>query len=162
MTGSKSVNHVKSLSEKGCSSSMTAYRKGQNQLFSLFKLRTPSKSRYHSRFATCIRRFNNATMGSSDGADIPDIHGRIEQDLSIRERSSRGGKWGRERGRGRGGGSRGGRGSARDRGGLDREVMVSKALSKLLRHAAEDVGLALDAEGFARVDQVVSLVPSLD
>ena len=40
---------------------------------------------------------------------------------------------------------------------MNREVAVSKALSKLLRHAAEDVGVTLDGEGFARLDQVVSL-----
>jgi RNA:NAD 2'-phosphotransferase (TPT1/KptA family) len=40
---------------------------------------------------------------------------------------------------------------------MNREVAVSKALSKLLRHAAEDAGLSLDGEGFARLDQVVSL-----
>ena len=40
---------------------------------------------------------------------------------------------------------------------MSREVAVSKALSKLLRHAADDAGLELDGEGFARVDQVVSL-----
>ena len=44
---------------------------------------------------------------------------------------------------------------------MNREVAVSKALSKLLRHAAEDAGLALDSEGFARVDQVVSIISSL-
>jgi RNA:NAD 2'-phosphotransferase (TPT1/KptA family) len=40
---------------------------------------------------------------------------------------------------------------------MSKEVAVSKALSKLLRHAAEDAGLILDEGGFARVDQVVSL-----
>jgi RNA 2'-phosphotransferase, Tpt1 / KptA family len=64
--------------------------------------------------------------------------------------SRRGGK-GSSRG-GRGG--RGGKGGARGEG---REVAISKALSKLLRHAAEDEGLALDSEGFGRLDQVVSL-----
>jgi hypothetical protein len=39
---------------------------------------------------------------------------------------------------------------------MNRAVAVSKALSKLLRHAAEDVGLKLDAEGYARLDDVVS------
>lgn len=61
------------------------------------------------------------------------------------------------RGRGRGGGngkSAGGRASGK--GGMNREVAISKALSKLLRHAAEDVGLKLDSEGYARVDEVVS------
>jgi 2'-phosphotransferase len=40
---------------------------------------------------------------------------------------------------------------------MNREVAVSKALSKLLRHAAVDAGLKLDPEGFCRVDQVVSI-----
>jgi RNA:NAD 2'-phosphotransferase (TPT1/KptA family) len=39
---------------------------------------------------------------------------------------------------------------------MNRDVAISKALSKLLRHAAEDEGLKLDAEGFANVEQVVS------
>lgn len=39
---------------------------------------------------------------------------------------------------------------------MDKQMAVSKALSKLLRHAAEDVGLKLDSEAYARVDQVVS------
>ncbi|RDW83411.1 hypothetical protein BP5796_04902 [Coleophoma crateriformis] len=39
---------------------------------------------------------------------------------------------------------------------MNREVAVSKALSKLLRHAAADAGLTLDPEGFARVDQVMA------
>ncbi|KAL5328432.1 hypothetical protein ACEPPN_001931 [Leptodophora sp. 'Broadleaf-Isolate-01'] len=55
--------------------------------------------------------------------------------------------------RGRPGG-RGGRGGRRGGGG-GREVMVSKALSKLLRHAAVEAGLKLDAEGFASVEQVM-------
>jgi hypothetical protein len=72
----------------------------------------------------------------------------MSNDLSLSgrgERSVRGG--GRGRG-GRGGGGGGGRVEKR-------EVQISKALSKLLRHDAEKEGLALDAEGFARVDQVV-------
>lgn len=60
--------------------------------------------------------------------------------------------------RGRPGG-RGGRGGRRGGGG-GREVMVSKALSKLLRHAAVEAGLKLDAEGFASVEQVVRYPPS--
>lgn len=35
--------------------------------------------------------------------------------------------------------------------------MVSKALSKLLRHAAGEAGIALDGEGYGRLDLVVSL-----
>lgn len=35
-------------------------------------------------------------------------------------------------------------------------MLISKALSKLLRHAAESEGVELDGEGFARLDLVVS------
>ena len=61
------------------------------------------------------------------------------------------------------GGSRGGRGGGRGGGGRgeSREVAISKALSKLLRHAAADFGLVLDSEGFGRLDKVVSLIRSL-
>lgn len=58
---------------------------------------------------------------------------------------------GRNRGR-RGGGARGGGGG----GGQDRDVLISKALSTLLRHQAVNAGVELDAEGFARLDHVVS------
>ncbi|KAL2076221.1 hypothetical protein VTL71DRAFT_1164 [Oculimacula yallundae] len=58
---------------------------------------------------------------------------------------------GRPGGRGGRGGKRGGGGGR----GEGREVMVSKALSKLLRHAAVEAGLKLDAEGFASVEQVM-------
>ena len=73
----------------------------------------------------------------------------MKLDLSKRE-GKRGLRGARSKaGRGaRGGGSGGGE--------MNREVAVSKALSKLLRHAATDAGLRLDPEGFARVDQVVS------
>jgi 2'-phosphotransferase len=71
-------------------------------------------------------------------------------DLSLRAKGQRDGR-GKERGGKLGGG--GGRQS--------REVMISKALSKLLRHDAEKEGVVLDREGFARLDQVVSLNSSL-
>lgn len=67
----------------------------------------------------------------------------------------RGGRDGGRGGRGRGG--RGGKGGGRGGGEMSREVMVSKGLSKLLRHAAEGAGLKMDAEGYARVDQVVRI-----
>ncbi|KFY50641.1 hypothetical protein V496_09258, partial [Pseudogymnoascus sp. VKM F-4515 (FW-2607)] len=51
------------------------------------------------------------------------------------------------------GGSRGGKG--RGGGGQSRDVQVSKALSKLLRHDAVKMGLELDDEGFAGVDEVL-------
>lgn len=49
------------------------------------------------------------------------------------------------------GSGRGGRGG----GGQSREVLVSKALSRLLRHQAGNAGIQLDAEGFAALDEVV-------
>lgn len=64
-----------------------------------------------------------------------------------------GGGGGGRRGGGRGGGG-GGRGHG-DSGG-NRDVILSKALSTLLRHQAEAAGVELDGEGFARLDQVVS------
>lgn len=39
----------------------------------------------------------------------------------------------------------------------DRDVQISKALSKLLRHDAEKYKLKLDAEGYAPLDKVVSI-----
>lgn len=49
-----------------------------------------------------------------------------------------------------------GRGSGGGGGGQGREVQVSKALSRLLRHQAANAGIQLDDEGFARLDAVVS------
>ncbi|EHK24640.1 uncharacterized protein TRIVIDRAFT_168495, partial [Trichoderma virens Gv29-8] len=53
------------------------------------------------------------------------------------------------------GGGRGGRGG----GGQSREVLVSKALSRLLRHQAANAGIQLDAEGFAALDEVLKWGP---
>lgn len=58
-------------------------------------------------------------------------------------RAQRGGREGR---RGGGGGGRGGQ---------SREVQISKALSKLLRHQAESANIKLDGEGYAPLDRVV-------
>lgn len=65
-------------------------------------------------------------------------------------REHRGGR----RGGGGGGGKRGGRGGGG--GGQGREVQVSRALSRLLRHQAMNAGIELDGEGFAPLDKVVS------
>ncbi|TGO48557.1 hypothetical protein BCON_0237g00130 [Botryotinia convoluta] len=64
--------------------------------------------------------------------------------------NARGGKGGRggRGGKGRGAGGGGGNGK-------NREMLISKALSKLLRHAAESEGVKLDGEGFARLDLVM-------
>lgn len=67
----------------------------------------------------------------------------------------RGGK--RGGGRGRDQGTDGAKGGRKAGGRMEnREVQISKALSTLLRHQAQNAGLSLDTEGFARLDQVVS------
>lgn len=58
---------------------------------------------------------------------------------------------GRGRGRGRGRGGGGGRSEP------SREVVVSKALSYILRHAAEREGVKIDSHGYANVGDVVRL-----
>ncbi|KAJ2898700.1 hypothetical protein MKZ38_003751 [Zalerion maritima] len=60
-----------------------------------------------------------------------------------------------EKSRGRGGGGRrGGKGS--DKGS---DTQISKALSRLLRHQAENAGIKLDKEGYARLDHVLNWGP---
>lgn len=50
----------------------------------------------------------------------------------------------------------------RGRGGpMPREVQVSKALSKLLRHSAEKEGLQLDAAGYINLKDVVGLIHAI-
>lgn len=53
---------------------------------------------------------------------------------------------------------KGGRGGAAKSGGTGqrRDVQVSRALSRLLRHQADTAGINLDGEGFAPLDKVVS------
>lgn len=120
------------------------------------KSKTPTISKIYTRRQIHNSSLNMADFEFTESSDLVSI----SQDLNVEDRdgrrSNRGG-----RGRGKGRVSRGGGGGGGGRGGkpVDREVLVSKALSKLLRHAAEDVGLALDEEGFARVDQVVSQRP---
>jgi 2'-phosphotransferase len=86
---------------------------------------------------------NSRSDDHSDMAEEMDInmHSK-EKDSEARFRSGRGGR----RGKSSGGPKQ-----------LSREVMISKGLSKLLRHAANEAGLKLDAEGYAPLDQVVSL-----
>uniref|UniRef100_A0A8H7NAG2 2'-phosphotransferase n=1 Tax=Bionectria ochroleuca TaxID=29856 RepID=A0A8H7NAG2_BIOOC len=57
----------------------------------------------------------------------------------------------------RGGGGRRGRGGGG--GGMSREVQISKALSRLLRHQAENAGITLDGEGYAPLDRVLAWGP---
>ncbi|KAK4221622.1 putative trna 2-phosphotransferase, partial [Podospora fimiseda] len=59
------------------------------------------------------------------------------------------------------GGKKGGRGGGRSGGGGGggREVQLSKALSKLLRHQAGSAGIELDERGFAPLDKVLQWGP---
>ncbi|PBP26600.1 hypothetical protein BUE80_DR002522 [Diplocarpon rosae] len=83
---------------------------------------------------------------------MEDTNKADEQDIADDRRDGEG----HNRTRGKGGrGGRGGQRSGGARGEMSREVLVSKALSKLLRHAAVEAGLKLDAEGFANVEQVM-------
>ncbi|CAI0648807.1 unnamed protein product, partial [Colletotrichum noveboracense] len=61
---------------------------------------------------------------------------------------------------GRRGGRKGGRGGGG--GGQNREVLVSKALSKLLRHQAENAGIKLEEGGWAPLDKVVKIQGDAD
>jgi hypothetical protein len=73
------------------------------------------------------------------GIMADEAHFDVEGKMQNRPPRSRG-----DRGRGKGGG-----------GGHGREVQVSKALSKLLRHQAANAGIQLDDEGYAPLDAVV-------
>ncbi|QPH01868.1 hypothetical protein C2857_006071 [Epichloe festucae Fl1] len=79
-------------------------------------------------------------------ADIPKSH------LDLEDKAQRSSTHSNRRGGRSGGGSRGGRSEGR-------EVQVSKALSKLLRHQADNVGIKLDGEGFAPLDKVLQWGP---
>lgn len=122
-------------------------------LLSLFNLRTVERFnshpfRFHRPQIPTTQLSGNRNMAGSSGADIIAMHENMNPNTRGERRNDQGGS----RGRGRGG--RGGRGGG---GGMSRDVVVSKGLSKLLRHAAQEAGLSLDAEGFARVDQVVRI-----
>jgi uncharacterized membrane protein YgcG len=92
-------------------------------------------------------------MASHSNLDDRDIADRLED--NIMSSSTRHGRGGHGGGRGKGGGRRGGGGGGG--GGRDRrEVDLSKALSRLLRHQADNAGVTLDKEGFACLDKVVS------
>ena len=85
-------------------------------------------------------------MAGSDFDDASE-HPIISKQLEMEDRGGRSSR----KGRGGKGGVRGGGGGS----GQGREMQISKALSKLLRHAAAEEGIQLDNEGFARLDQVV-------
>lgn len=87
-------------------------------------------------------------MDPTSADDIDDtLVERLEEKAMSSASSRRGGRGGRGGGRGGGGGGRG-----------KREVDLSKALSRLLRHQATSAGIELDREGYARLDKVVSFL----
>lgn len=81
--------------------------------------------------------------------------GDLPEELAFEEKFHGGGSQGGG-GRGRGKGGRGGKSGGGGGNSQSREMQISKALSKLLRHAAADAGVKLDSEGYGRLDQVVS------
>ena len=78
---------------------------------------------------------------------MDDLAESFEETVNVRQDKGKG------RAAGRGGGRGHGRGGG---GGASREMLLSKALSKLLRHQAESAGIQLDREGYAPLDKVVS------
>ncbi|KAI0434056.1 hypothetical protein F5Y09DRAFT_4407 [Xylaria sp. FL1042] len=76
------------------------------------------------------------------------------QDMADRFEDRAAGGRGRNR-RGDGSGGRRGGGGGGGGGGPNRQVQISKALSTLLRHQAQNAGIQLDAEGFAPLDRVM-------
>ncbi|WYZ40539.1 hypothetical protein EsH8_IV_000880 [Colletotrichum jinshuiense] len=64
-----------------------------------------------------------------------------------------------KKGGGPGGGRKGGKGGRGGGGAQSREMLVSKALSKLLRHQAENAGIQLDEGGYAPLDKVLAYGP---
>jgi hypothetical protein len=84
--------------------------------------------------------------------DLGDLGADIDLEEKFQGRASQGGG-----GRGRGKGGRGGKAGGGGGKPQNKEVLISKALSRLLRHAAGDAGVKLDSEGYARLDEVVSV-----
>lgn len=77
------------------------------------------------------------------------------EDMAMSAPRHQGGQSGHGK-RGGGKGGKGGGGGGREGGRDRREVDLSKALSRLLRHQAGNAGVELDREGFASLDRVVS------
>jgi hypothetical protein len=115
-------------------------------------------SRYYTLPRTYIQQSSDGKAPKmADPRSAEDFMDMAEELDSGDRGGKRGARGGRMKSGGRGGsGSRGNRVGGSGGQEMNREVAVSKALSKLLRHVAVDAGLKLDPEGFARVDQVVS------
>ncbi len=85
----------------------------------------------------------------------PDAAARIKMADEIAERfEQQTSLQGRGGSKGRGGGRRGGGGGG-GKSGRGRDSELSHALSRLLRHQAENAGIKLDNEGYAPLDRVV-------
>lgn len=104
-----------------------------------------SRSSSSSRFGSNDNDNDNNGMEDEEFAESAERLG----DRALRGKGRGGG------GRDRRGGGKGGRGGGGG-GGQDREVLISRALSSLLRHQAENAGIRLDGEGYAPLDKVVS------
>lgn len=146
------------------------------------KLRTPRRGASHPASLSLFARFlAPATTGArvsqqkrqhitlrarstmahdghdGDGMDLgaEDISRLALEDkaLDAGDASGRRGKGGKGKGGGRGGRGGGGGGGGGSQG---REVQVSRALSRLLRHQAQNAGIQLDGEGYAPLHKVVS------
>jgi 2'-phosphotransferase len=126
-----------------------------------FVLRSVIKkpSIYCSFLGTYCHQANETSTGRMCASRIDEDVIDMAEQLDLTDRGGRrGARGGRPKARGGGGGgSRGHKAGGNGGGEMNREIAISKALSKLLRHAAVDAGLRLDQEGFARVDQVVSI-----
>ncbi|KAK4092357.1 hypothetical protein Purlil1_2978 [Purpureocillium lilacinum] len=93
------------------------------------------------------------TMADPVGDEAARGMEHLDLEDKVRDRSDR--SQGRRGGRGGKGGGRGGGGG----GAQGRDVQVSRALSRLLRHQAANAGIKLDGEGFAPLDQVLAWGP---
>ncbi|KND94827.1 tRNA 2'-phosphotransferase 1 [Tolypocladium ophioglossoides CBS 100239] len=87
----------------------------------------------------------------ADSFEDESARGMAQLDLECKVRD----RPGRQGGRRGGGGGKGGGGG----GGQERDVQVSRTLSRLLRHQAENAGITLDGEGFAPLDRVLAWGP---
>jgi 2'-phosphotransferase len=101
---------------------------------------------------------NMTDYDSAVPSDLVNMSKELDIEDALDREARRNSRGGRGRGRNSGGwGGRAGGAGGRAGGEMNRKVAISKALSKLLRHAAGDVGVTLDGEGFARLDQVVCI-----
>ena len=95
-------------------------------------------------FKTHHYRHSHSLAPTGRSAMADDLADALEEQLYLGNAAGRG----KGKGRSGGGGRRGG-------GEKSRTVEVSKALSRLLRHQAENAGIKLDEEGYAPLDRVV-------